>query len=305
MARNKSRQGKNKGKNDAPRPLRSPAKVAEDLRVGIRAIVYQWKILREPLLADPVDTPRPDGMPNRLRGAQQFEELKERVSRFAGRVWQIKDGLIKWLEHHPTFTIEHQDGKGSTVKGKGGKHAERTIEDIAKTSMPLMLAADLYNSYKHYDDCNRSGYAPILDGAEFDTSKAGTLGIYYDGSRKSGDLLVTNRVPVPIRVEIKSSNQPVDFGEGVRVIARGFLVWVPLIRQIRLLSPNIPEDRAILDDLAAMEAEIKAEPPFKPGADAFDAANLTDAEWQLAHKDPAAFVAAIQAKLQPPPEQTT
>jgi hypothetical protein len=232
----------------------------EKLCAALRSVIRDWQMLRAPLLVDEIKNPLPTSGAQRfrVRGAESYEELQEGVIQFAGRVWQLKDGLIKWLQTRPSLRLVFSDtASGATVVGAGGDDAARTIEEAAKLCMPLLLCADLYNSHKHYDDCNRSGYQPFLNGVQLDGSKAGTLGIRYDGTRKIDEITVSNPTPVPFRIEVQSRNQPVDFGDAVVMIGRALNYWIPLVRQMELLSPSNAVDKAILDDLAVVEAAVK------------------------------------------------
>jgi len=250
-----------------PRRRSRPAgDVAEKVRAALRSIIRDWNSLHAPLPVDEISTPIPNGAQRfRVRGAQSYEELQEQILEFAGRVWQFKDGLIKWLEAQPDLQLGFSDANtDSTVVGTGGKNARQTVEELAKICPPLLLCADLYNSYKHYTDCDRSGYQPYLSGVQFDTSTAGICGIQHDGSRKMGDVTVANPSPVPIRVSILSRNQSVDFGDAVVNIARAFRHWFPVVRQMNLLSASNVGDRAILNDLDSIEEAVDRLDPFKP-----------------------------------------
>jgi hypothetical protein len=80
--------------------------VGEMLRVALRSIIRDWQTLREPLPVDEITTPLPTGAQRfRIRGAESYEELQERVIEFAGRVWQLKDGIIKWLQTRESLHI--------------------------------------------------------------------------------------------------------------------------------------------------------------------------------------------------------
>jgi hypothetical protein len=203
---------KNKKGKGSKKPLAatSAPAIGNKIRAALRSIIRDWQSLHSPLLVDNVPVDVLSGSHRfRVPAGESAEELQERVIQFAGRVWQLKDGLIEWLKLRTALRIEFRDSSGRTVTG-GGTSAEKTIEDIAKLSLPLLLCADLYNTYKHYDDCDRSRYQPFLNGAQFDTSKAGVLGIRFDGARQLGELMVENKTPVPLRIEIHSRNQPVS-----------------------------------------------------------------------------------------------
>jgi len=280
------------------RRSRSSGDVAEKLRAALRSIIREWKTLRKPLPVEEVPNPIPKGGQRyRVRGAQSYEEIQERIIRFAGRVWQLKDGLISWLQTKPDMQLVFADANtNSTLVGTGGENAKPTIEEAAEFSLPLLLCADLYNTHKHYTDCNRSGYQPFLSGVQFDTSKAGTCGIQYDGARKTGDITVSRPDPVPIRAAILSRNTPVDFGDAVVNVTRAFNHWIPLVRQMELLSPNDRGDKAILDDLAEVEQTIETFDPFKPGDKAVENKQLPLEQRRLAFANPARFVAELEAR---------
>lgn len=273
-----------------------PAEIGEKLRAALRSIVRDWRALRNPLPVDAI-SPRPGSGAQsfQVRGAESHEDLLERAIKLAGRVWQLKDGLIKWLAARPSFRIVVTDANtGSVFVGTGGEGAERTIEETAKLSLWLLLCADLYNTHKHYDNCNRSGYQPFLNGVHFDTSKAGGMGIRFDGATKTGEMTVANATPIPVRIEVASRNHPVSFGDAIVVIGRAFQHWVPLVRQMGLLVPPDRADVAILDDLIAFENVLKNLHPFDPSDSAIDLDKLPIDQRALAHRDPAAFVAKLQ-----------
>lgn len=283
-----------KNKKTKPYQPPTPAVVGDKVRTALRSIVRDWRGLRAPLPIDAIPPEAPGDVPHfKVRGAESFEELHEQVIQFAGRVWQLKDGLIKWLKTRPGLDMTFSDGTGRTVTGGGGTNAERTIEDAAKLSLPLLLCADLYNTHKHYDDCNRSGYQPLLNGVQFDGTNVGVWGIRYDGARKSGELTVGNACPVPVRIEIISGNRDVSFGDAVVTIGRAFLHWLPFIRNMQLLSATDKADRAILEDLATVEAEVKRADAFKPGDAAIDLSELPVEQRLLASTDPDKLIEAI------------
>ncbi len=276
----------------------SAAAIRDKIRFALRSIIRDWQSLHTPLLVDDVRVDIfSDSHRFRVPRAESAEELQEQVIQFAGRVWQLKDGLIKWLKLRMDLKIEFRDSLGRSVTGGGGSSAVKTIEDIAKLSLPLLLCADLYNTYKHYDDCDRSCYQPFLIGVQFDTSNAGALGIRYDGARKLGELTVENKTPVPLRIEICSRNHQFCFGDAVVTVARAFRHWLPLIRAMELLSTSDVADKAILYDLAKIEAEIESATPFKEGTKTIDLERLTIEQRRLAESDPAAFKANLFKEL--------
>lgn len=270
--------------------------VGEKLRAALRSIIRDWLALCKPLPVDEIMPQLPTGACDfRVRGAESHEELQERVIQFAGRVWQLKDGLIRWLRMQPSLRMVFSDAAtGARLIEMSGQDAKRMIEEAAELCLPLLLCADLYNTHKHYDDCNRSGYQPFLNGVQFDTSQAGVCGISYDGTRVKGDMTVSKPIPVPIRIEVHSRNHPVNFGDAVIVVGRAFCYWIPLIRQIDLLSPSAVRDEAILHDLDVVEEDVKKSNPFKLNDTVVDLHLLPIEERRLAQNDPAAFIAKIQ-----------
>jgi hypothetical protein len=272
-----------------------PGAIGEKLRIAIRSIIREWRQLGRPLPVDPITSERPKGAQEyRVRGAESYEELQEKVVHLAGRVWQLKDGLIKWLAMRPDFTIAvHCRQTSSVYVGTGGQYAMRTVEETARLCIEALLCADLYNTHKHYDDCNRSGYQPYLGGVELDGRDVGLWGVYYDGARKIGDFTVANPVPVPYRIEVLSRNHPVTFGNALTVIGRAFAHWISLIRQMELLSPTSNVDKAILDDLAAIEVDIRQAKPFDQTEGVLNIDELSLEQRCLSRSDPAAFVSAV------------
>ena len=270
--------------------------VGQKLRVALRSIIRDWKLLFEPLPVDEANAPpHSGGQRFRVRGADSYEELQERVLEFAGRVWQLKDGLFKWLETQPALKMVFPDANTvSTLVVTGGQDAERTIEDAAKLCVPLLLCADLYNTHKHYDDCDRSGYEPFLSGVQFKISKSGAWGIRYDGARKTGDITVANPNAVKIRIEILSRNSPVNLGDAVVNVARAFKYWIPLIRQMDLLSPSDREDGAILEDLAVVDQAVDKLDPFDPNDAVIKIDQLPVEQRRLAAANLAEFTRKIQ-----------
>jgi hypothetical protein len=293
MGRNR----KNKKGKGSKKP--SSAAIGNKIKAALRSIIRDWQSLHSPLFVDNVPVDVLSGSHRfRVPAAESAEELQERVIQFAGRVWQLKDGLIKWLKVSPALKINFRDSLGRTVTGGGGASAVKTIEDIAKLSLPLLLCADLYNTHKHYDDCDRSRYQPFLNGVQFDTSRAGVLAIRFDGARQLGELMVENKTPVPLRIEIHSRNQQVCFGDAIVIVGRAFRHWLSIIRSMGILSASDVVDKAILHDLAKIETEIDSAKPFKEGEKAIDLDKLTIEQRQLAESDPAAFKASRPQKVE-------
>lgn len=288
-------------------PRRRPNRQAADIRdlkkaiqSALRGIVRDWRELRAPLPVDRIEPLPPNGAQQyRIRGAESYERIQERVVSLAGRVWQLKDGLIGWLRlQTPAQVVFTEPILSTTVVSTTGEGAEAFIEDVAKASIPLLLCADLYNTFKHYNECDRSGWSPFLNGVEFDSSASGTMGIHYDGRRKTADLTVSTPGAVPVRVELCSRTHPVCFGDAVIVIGRAFRHWLPLVRAQGLLSPDDVEDQVILAELMWFEASIADESPFKPGTAVVDVTMLPIADRQLALTSPRAFIEKTMKTLE-------
>lgn len=277
--------------------------VGDQLRTAIRKILRDWKTLRAPLPVDALPEPVQGDLLYRVRGAESYEELQQRVITFAGLVWQLKDGLIQWLRHKPDLTIVLQNpATAETYVGTGGEHAKDTIEAMAKNNVMLLICADLYNDHKHYTNCNRSKYAPFLSEVRLAFGEAtGGVGMLYDGAKKIGDFLVRKPAGVPWRVEVHSRTQPVNFGDAVLLVGRGFQHWMSLVRQMELLSSHRIEDKVILDELDVMNQQLAESNPFLPEdqgrVKSMDGMSVEDV--RLHRDNPAAFAAKYD-KTDPP-----
>lgn len=268
--------------------------IAERVRAALRSILRDWKRLSRPLPTDPIPPRGQQGSYRfRVRGAESYEELQEEVLQFAGRVWQLKDGLIRWLKTRLQLrlTFTHL-GTGQKVSGSGGTDAKRTIEDIAKMSLQLQLCADLYNTHKHYEDCDRSKYQPLLTGVRYQ-SAAGGMAFRYDGTRKEAEILTAEAGSVSTRIEVHSGTHNVNFGDAVVLVGQAFRYWLPIILRMELLVPGNPVDRSLLEDLASFDAEVNQCELFVDGDTGIDIARLTADQQALAVSDPAALLAIL------------
>lgn len=82
----------------------------------------------------------------------------------------------------------------------------------------------------------------------FDTSRSGLLEFYYNGATKQRELLVSNPVPIPHRVDVADGTGTV-IGDAATIIRAGFDYWLPLIRSLGVLAGAGHEDVALRDVL--------------------------------------------------------
>ena len=151
------------------------------------------------------------------------ERIYDRVLEFAKAVWHLKDRL-------------HQYAKATN------QHAD--VDHVAKQSNDLLVCADLANKKKHGRNENRSQLDPHLGLVSFDTSNNGAIEMYYDGAMKDKELIVAKPVPIPYSVDVLDQDDSV-IGDARIIINRGFSAWLPLIRQLNVLSADDPETKAL------------------------------------------------------------
>lgn len=237
-------------------PKQTPAEIAEGIRCELRSIVTQWDDLRQPFNRFIELPDAPDGQPRYiLDGARSAEEIQERLLRFAGTVWQLKDRLILWFSARPKIEFWEMDQGKKKFKYATAKDG---IEKPAARFLPLMICADLFNQKKHGENKNRSGYSPRLNGVQFDFSglpKGTWQGFKYDGASKRNEMALSVRHPVPYVVPVVSHDEEYGFGHAVDVIVKAFSHWLPLLlTQIGSdLLPNNPEGRYLVDGLRMMQ----------------------------------------------------
>jgi hypothetical protein len=133
-----------------------------------------------------------------------------------------------------------------------------SIEEWATTNPSLLICADLINAKKHGGPGDRSGYSPFLSGVQLFLARAGVLGVRYDGVNVLDELLLTNPVPVPWRIEVLTGDGKGTFGDAVELIGRAFASWVPVIRTLKVLGGDVRSRRldAQLDDVLAWEKQL-------------------------------------------------
>ena len=152
------------------------------------------------------------------------EKIIDDVLNYAKSIWHLKDGLKSWVKL---------------------KSISCDIEKIVSNNMFLMICSDLANRKKHGQSKNRSGVYPKLkEEVEFDTSQNGVLEFYYNGRRKEKELIVSNRVPIPYRVEILKEDGTVFSDNAVMYLTKAFYSFLPVIDKIDFWG-NDPESKEI------------------------------------------------------------
>jgi len=105
------------------------------------------------------------------------------------------------------------------------------------------------NLKKHGRNQNNSRLNPrIVPEIIFDTSRSRLLELYYDGAIKRRELLVTNPVPIPYRVDVADGAGTV-IGNAADIIRGGFAHWLPLIKQLGVLDGTGREEEALREVL--------------------------------------------------------
>ncbi len=220
----------------------TPEKIANEIRAELRSILRARRDLYTPLQRfEPVTDP--DGstrfyvlfdMHRRIRfqglklGVLKIyrapnERIYDCVLDFAKAVWHLKDRL-------------HQYAKATKQLVE--------VDDISQNSRNLLVCADLANKKKHGRNQNRSKLDPHLGLVNFDTSKNGPIEMYNDGAMKHEELIVANSIPIPFSIEILGQNDVV-LADAREIINAGFCDWLPLIKQLGILSGDNPESKAL------------------------------------------------------------
>ena len=153
------------------------------------------------------------------------ETITDRVALLAASVWHLKDRLKKYAK----VTKRHSD-----------------IEVWANGDRHLQICGDIGNQKKHGGNDNVSGLDPrVVAEVVFDTSRSGLLEFYYDGATNQRELLVSDAMPIPYRVDIADGMGAV-IGDAATVIRAGFDHWLPLIDRLGVLAGEGPDDDALL-----------------------------------------------------------
>lgn len=241
------------------------ANIEHGLRLELRAILRHYDGLRKPLDRFERHPHRSDSEPHffvmfdmddrlDIKGLQREmaflvlpdERILESILQFAGSVWHLKDRL-KQLAKEKDLPVN--------------------IESIVNKSVSLLICADLVNAKKHGRCENRSRLNPRLgltrdEGnvtgvVQFDTSRNGVVELFYDGSTKKQELLVTKPEPIPFRVDVLVEDGTSSKDDAITQILDAFLQWCPIIKELGLLEADDPECKALrrrLDSNLALDA---------------------------------------------------
>jgi len=206
---------KDKARNKLPRMRVNADEMAAEIRSELRSILRRMDDLRRPMPVELVEGV-PEGEPRYLlRKGAAYESIQEDVITLAGMVWHLKDRLKRWM-------------------AASGLECSPTIEEMAAAHKPMLICGDLIDSKKHGGGCNRSGYAPKVDGIGFRPN--GLMAMKYDGALKAGEILVMNPDPIPYTVEIVSGVCNATFGPAIDLICNAFEQWCDLIDKADLLG---------------------------------------------------------------------
>ena len=212
---------------------RTPDEIATEIRAEIRSILRARRDLYAPIerfepITDPAGTTRYYvlfDMHRRIRfqglklgGLPVYtapdERICDRILEFAKAVWHLKDRLYQYAK---------------------ATQQPLNVDEVAKRSTSLLISADLANKKKHGRNENRSQLDPHLGLVSFDTSKNGPVEIYYDGAMKEKELIVSNPIPISYSVNVLDQADAV-LGDAREIINAGFNDWLPVIRQLGVLS---------------------------------------------------------------------
>lgn len=226
---------------------RSPTPIGSDIKTELRNILHNYCELVRPIdrfhtLPDrPVGRPRYfvcfDGAPHHAPHGLQIqsheirlpvESFLDRAALLAASVWHLKDRL----NHYAKTTRVPVDP-----------------DAWAHANVYLRICGDIGNLKKHGHHQNFSGINPrLVSDITFDTSRSGKLELCYDGATKSRELLVSETVPIPFRVDLVDGSGNF-LGTATDVIRTAFDHWLPLIWQLRLVASDDREDIALREVL--------------------------------------------------------
>jgi hypothetical protein len=224
----------------------SSEQIAREMRSELRSIIRQFIDLRKPIQDFELDPDRPEAVPrffvsfdrNRRRKITGLrigslttrlpdERIEDATLSLAKSVWHLKDRLHRW------------------IRATG---ADADVTAWTKGCRSLLICGDLANRKKHGGNDDNSGLDPRLTLIAFDTSKSGVLEMWYDGATKQHELLVSNPVPIPFRVEMAVKGDQV-WADAVEVIHDGFRHWIPLIQKLGILDESDPESEVLRSTL--------------------------------------------------------
>jgi hypothetical protein len=170
---------------------------------------------------------------NVLQLSFPVETISDRVALLAASVWHLKDRL----NHYAKAT-----------------RSAANSDTWANSDRNLQICGDIGNHKKHGHNQNHSGINPrLVPEIIFDTSHSGLLEIYYDGATKHRELLVSNTVPIPYRVDVANGTGTV-IGNAVTLIRAGFDHWLRLIHQLGVIAGPGRDDEALREVLFPSQA---------------------------------------------------
>ena len=229
------------------RGKRSRERIADEIKAELRSILHHLCELLRPLGHFYTSPDRPIGIPQHfvcfdrsvhhevtglrsraIRLTFPVESITDRVALTAAAVWHLKDRL----NHYAKVT-------GSTADSTAWANRSRNTQ----------ICGDIGNHKKHGHSQNFSGLSPRLaEEVVFDMSQSGMSEFYYNGATKLGELLVTNPVPIPYRVDVLDS-AGAFLGNAADIIREGFDHWLPLIDQLGVLDGTGKDDLALREIL--------------------------------------------------------
>src|SRR5258708_5004910 len=212
----------------------SPEKIGAEIKTELRNILHNLCEVLRPINRFWTSPDRPVGVPryfvsfdttphrevtglrtNILQMIFPVETISDRVAVLAASVWHLKDRL----NHYAKATQAAADS-----------------DAWANSDRNLQICGDIGNHKKHGHNQNHSGVNPrLVPEIIFNTSGSGLLEIYYDGATKHRELLVSNTVPIPYRVDVADGVGTV-IGDAATIIRAGFDHWLALIQQLGVLA---------------------------------------------------------------------
>jgi hypothetical protein len=231
---------------------RSPERIRSEIKTELRNILHNLCELLRPINRFYTSPDRSVGVPrhfvcfdsaphrevtglrtNILQMSFPVETITDRVALLAASVWHLKDRL----NHYAKAT-----------------KAPANSDAWANSDRSLQICGDIGNHKKHGHNQNHSGVNPwLVPEIVFDTSRSGLLEFYYNGATKQRELLVSNPVPIPYRVDVADGAGTV-IGDAATIIRAGFDHWLPLIHQLSVLAGAGQEDAALRDVLLPGQA---------------------------------------------------
>jgi hypothetical protein len=225
--------------------------IKREIRIELRSILRRWDELSKPAGTFQEVQGLPDGHPKwRLLDMRSAEEVHDRLYRFAGSVWQLKDRLKQWLS---------ASGEKIGTKDTSGNDVETSIEETVKQYLPLLVCADLYNHKKHGQlSSYRCGRVPAFHGVQWKTN--GLTALRTDGPSQTIDCLFPTPTPVEWACEVISTTSNESFGNGVVLIARAFHFLIPLLLQLGFLKPLDAEAQHLVDGMRRVQDFVARAP---------------------------------------------